>query len=176
MKGRVSGGIGCYLVFLFHPSLFSLSLGRDSSPSLSPCLPPSLPPSLTPSLLVGKDSSPKKMDTPCLDISLISFPHWIWRGRAMGGRPGDSLVPELGKAQAGLNGQCSSVAVLMSLGGAETPWSELCSWARCSGYLWPGKGELIFFFFFLSKGTTCLSSSCPFGLFLPRGEALYFCT
>lgn len=176
MKGRVSGGIGCYLVFLFHPSLFSLSLGRDSSPSLSPCLPPSLPPSLAPSLLVGKDSSPKKMDTPRLDISLISFPHWIWRGRAMGGRPGDSLVPELGKAQAGLNGQCSSVAVLMSLGGAETPWSELCSWARCSGYLWPGKGELIFFFFFLSKGTTCLSSSCPFGLFLPRGEALYFCT
>ena len=36
----------------------------------------------------------------------------------MGGRPGDSLVPELGKAQAGLNGQCSSVAVLMRLGGS----------------------------------------------------------
>ena len=85
--------------FLLPPLLFSLSLGRDSSPSFSPCLPPPLPPSLAPSLLVGKDSSPKKMGTPYLDLSLISFPHWIWRGRGMGGRPGDSLVPELGKAQ-----------------------------------------------------------------------------
>lgn len=101
MKGRVSGGIGCYLVFFFHPSC-SLSLGRDSSPSVSPCLPPPLPPSLAPSLLVGKDSSPKKMGTPHLELSLISFPHWIWRGKGMGGRLGDSLVPELGKAQAGL--------------------------------------------------------------------------
>ena len=73
------------------PPLLVLSFsGRDSSPSLSPCLPPSLSPSLVPSLLVGKDSSPKKMDTPRLDISLISFPRWIWRRRGMGGRPGDS--------------------------------------------------------------------------------------
>lgn len=36
----------------------------------------------------------------------------------MGGRPGDSLVPELGKAQVGLNVQCSSVAVLMRLAGS----------------------------------------------------------
>ena len=101
------------------PPLFVLFLWEETP------VPPSAPAFLLPFHLPSlplywweKTPVPRKWTPPRLDISLISFPHWIWRGRGMGGRPGDSLVPELGKPQAGLNGQCSSVAVLMRLGGS----------------------------------------------------------
>lgn len=102
--------------FLFHPSLFSL---WEELQSLPQPLPTSSFPFTFPrsSLLVGKDSGPKKMDTPHPGHKFDILPP-LDLGEKGHGREGleTSLVPELGKAQVGLNVQCSSVAVLMRLG------------------------------------------------------------